>query len=196
MKKPLSLLPWKKVAYYLITALVLIILISPKVKIFIISVMMKVGFLPPPTENIADIGKRNLTQSVLRRSADGKIINTAELKGKVLMINFWATWCPPCVAEMPSINKLYLHYKSNSQFAVIPVDVDGNFKKAIGFMQENGYNLPVYQIIGRLPDDLMSDNIPTTVIINKGGKIIAKHQGAADYTDISFHRYIDRLLKE
>jgi len=195
MKKLKELLVWKNVAYYLIMALMLVLLISPQVKVLIISAMMKIGFMRPPTENIVNLRLQNIPgPSLLLRSADGRLINTAQLNGKVLLINFWANWCPPCRAEMPSINELYLHYKNNPEVEVLPVDVDGDFKKSIGFMKVNGYQLPVYQVVGNMPEGLMSNSIPTTVIFDKKGTIVARHEGAADYTDKAFYRYIDRLL--
>lgn len=127
---------------------------------------------------------------------DGSVLQTQQLHGKVLIVNFWATWCPPCIAEMPSLNKMYQRYKNNSNLAVLMVDADSDFSKSLPFMQKNGYSLPVYVLAGKLPAGLISNAIPTTVIIDKSGRVVARHEGAADYSSEAFYNYLDTLLKQ
>src|SRR5690606_3035773 len=62
------------------------------------------------------------------KDKDGKTVSLKSLKGKVVFINFWATWCPPCIHEMPSINELKKTFKGNDNIVFLMVDVDNNIK--------------------------------------------------------------------
>lgn len=128
------------------------------------------------------------------RDANGQLVDVSKQKGKVVIINFWATWCPPCIAEMPTINRMYLHFKANPAVLVLPVDVDGDLRTSAAFMNKNNYSLDAYAPASAIPDDLMSGAIPTTVIIDKKGKVVARHEGGADYSSAAFYQYIERLL--
>lgn len=198
MKKIKALLNWSNASTVAIALLALTILVSPQAKALVISGMMKVGLMKPPAANTvtAPDSPINAAPAIMLRSADGKQVNTAEQRGKVLIINFWATWCPPCIAEMPSINEMYRHYKNNANVLVLPVDVDNNFQKSVPFMQRNHYTLPVYNINSDLPEQFVTSAIPTTVIIDKKGVIVARHEGAADYADKHFYNYIDKLVRD
>ncbi|MFD2145762.1 TlpA family protein disulfide reductase [Mucilaginibacter antarcticus] len=121
-------------------------------------------------------------------------MNTADHKGRVIFINLWATWCPPCIAEMPSLNTMYLRYRDNPKVMIVTVDVDNDFNKSLLFLKRKGYQLPVYHLVGDIPQDLFTGSIPTTIIIDKTGAIAAQHQGAADYTDDRFYTYLDGLI--
>jgi hypothetical protein len=74
--------------------------------------------------------------------------------------------------------------------------MDNDFNKSTGFMKENKYSLPVYQAEGSVPQDFVTDAIPTTVIIDKTGQAIVRHQGGADYSDEQFISYLDSLAKK
>lgn len=195
-----SLLTWSNACTTALIMLALVIMVSPQAKALVIRGMMEVGLMKPPAQNAATTATAGNTApvapAIMLRSVKGELINTAGQNGKVLIINFWATWCPPCIAEMPSINEMYQHYKNNPNVLVLPVDVDNNFQKSIPFMQRNHYALPVYNINGDLPQEFVSGAVPTTVIINKKGVIAARHEGAANYTDKRFYAYIDKLASE
>jgi len=122
-------------------------------------------------------------------------VNTADLdfntlKNNVVFVNFWATWCPGCVAEKPSIQALYNDYKDKIVFLSVTNDpkdkVDAYFKK-------KGYNLPVYNLKTREPKELLSESIPTTFVIDKKGFIVIK-SGRADWDTAKTRRYLDDLI--
>lgn len=125
---------------------------------------------------------------------DKNILELADLRGKVVFINMWATWCPPCIEEMPSLNRLYDHYKDDENIEFLFVEVDNDFKKAEKFLKDNKYTVPLYSIYGQLPAKLASNAIPTTIIIDGRGEINIKHLGAADYDDPGIYEHIDNLL--
>jgi thiol-disulfide isomerase/thioredoxin len=192
MKK---LLNWSNLSTVILGLLVVALLVSPKAKALMIQGLMKVGFFRPPTATDGSGSRSGFTSIDLTLiSADGTSFNVAHQKGKVIVLNFWATWCPPCIAEMPSIDKLAAQFKGNTKLLIVPIDVDGDFAKSIAFMKHKGYSLPVYNIQSDVPRGLVGDAIPTTVIIDKTGRVAARHDGAADYSDPHFTAFINDLL--
>ncbi|TSD62295.1 TlpA family protein disulfide reductase [Inquilinus sp. KBS0705] len=185
---------WSNISTALLVLFVVTLLVSPKSKAFLIEGLMKVGLFQPPAANSTTANNQVMqAPELLFTLPNGKTLNTGEQKGKVIILNFWATWCPPCIAEMPSINQLYLQFKNNPNVLIIPVDVDGDFGKSVTFMQKNGYALPVYNMASDIPDGFIGQSIPTTVIINKNGQVVLKHEGAADYTNKKFIAYLTEL---
>lgn len=114
-------------------------------------------------------------------SADGKIVSLNDLKGKTVFINFWATWCSPCIAEMPSINRLHQKLSKQKEVVFLMVDVDGNLSKSMAFMKNNQYDLPVYIPNSTIPPTLLGRGIPVTVIFSPDGKMAFRQEGGGDY---------------
>lgn len=177
------------------------IIFSPDAKGWIIQNLIKIGLIQAPaipksSEPEADTAVAVPGgEKVTFADGKGKSISLAGLKGKVVFVNFWATWCPPCIAEMPSIQTLYMKYKDNEQVVFIMVDVDGKYKEASDFMKKNGYTLPVYLPETEVPKEYFAGSMPTTVILDKSGKLAFHHLGAADYSDPEITGFIDKLLK-
>lgn len=198
MKK--KLITWSNATTVALAFLIIAIVISPQTKATMIQGLMRAGLFKPPVEDTEPDktanGGTNLAPGLVLRTPDGKSFDTKDQKGKVLFINFWATWCPPCIAEMPSINEMYARYKSNRKVMILEVDVDGNFSKSVPFMKKNKYQLPVYNLASEPPEGFLSAAIPTTVIIDKTGAIVARHEGGADYADKAFYKYLDGLINK
>ena len=152
---------------------------------------MAIGiFNPDPAGFAAEQKKFTHTPDLGFKSSNGSATSVSTLKGKVVFVNYWATWCPPCIAEMPTINELYNKYKDDEHVAFIMVDVDNDAPKASAFMQKHGYNLPLYTQTKQVPDSLMNGTIPTTLVFDKQGKLVYKHAGAADYSSKGFDEFI------
>ena len=109
------------------------------------------------------------------RDSQNNIVNLNQLKGKVVIINLWATWCPPCLAEMPSLDQLYKDFSGNDKIVILSVDVDGNLKASGKFLAKRKYSLPLYQLNSTLPNGLSTKSIPTTIILDKSGKHMINH---------------------
>ena len=167
----------------------------PSVKGLFIRGLMKVGFFQPDVTQTINDGAPLMLPPVTFERADGKQLNLQEQKGKVVFINFWATWCPPCVAEMPSINDLYGKLKANKNIVFIMVDADGDFNKSALFMLKRNYLMPLYRINGNFPESLFKGTLPTTVIFNKEGKMVFHHEGSADYGGTKVSDYLQQLAK-
>ncbi|MEZ4937393.1 MAG: TlpA disulfide reductase family protein [Crocinitomicaceae bacterium] len=113
-------------------------------------------------------------------------------KGHVVFLNFWATWCGPCVAEMKSVQELYNKYKDQVKFLLISNERP---KKISSFRDQRGYNLPFHSIVN-LPEVFQTNKFPTTFIINKSGKIVVKEFGAHDWNSKEVHDLLDKLIQE
>lgn len=125
---------------------------------------------------------------------DGKTVSLNALKGKVVFINFWATWCPPCIHEMPSINELKQSFNENDNIVFLMVDVDNKMEKSSAFMQENNYDLPVYVPASEIPSNYLGGAIPTTVILDKRGEMVGRMEGGRDYSDPQLVSAINELV--
>lgn len=125
--------------------------------------------------------------------AAGKIVSLEQYKEKLIFINFWATWCPPCIAEMPSMQKLYDDYGDKIVFLFVTTDP---FEKANTFLVKENLHLPVYQAVTNPPLELESSTIPATYLIDKPGNIVVAKIGTADWNSDSFRKNLDELLKQ
>jgi thiol-disulfide isomerase/thioredoxin len=126
--------------------------------------------------------------------AGGAVRSTADLKGKVVFINFWATWCPPCRAEMPSLNALYNEFKGDERFVFLFISEDDDLSKAQRYLEENGFTVPLVTRAGNLPAELYSGTLPTTVVLDKEGSVVFKHEGVAGYNTSRFKQQLRDLL--
>lgn len=125
-------------------------------------------------------------------------LNTEDLdfettKDKVVLVNFWATWCPPCIAEMPSLQSLYNDYQHKVVFIFVTTE---GFEKVSPFMEKNQYNLPIYNLRSKVPDLLDTRSIPATYLINKKGEIVISKVGAANWNSAKVRKELDRLIAE
>lgn len=132
---------------------------------------------------------------VIFKDKDGKTVSLSSLKGKVVFINFWATWCPPCIQEMPTINELKGKYKGNDDIVFLMVDVDNKMEKSTAFMEKNKYDLPVYVPASNIPSEYLGSSIPTTVILDKSGDMIARIEGGRDYTSPEIIKVVNELVE-
>jgi thiol-disulfide isomerase/thioredoxin len=177
---------------------ILAMLLNPALKATVIQGLMKIGLFQPDMPEVS--GNEKITSSllpedkeILLRNVDGNILDLSAQKGKVIFINFWATWCPPCIAEMPSINKLYQKFKDDKNVLFIMVDVDNNPDKSNTFMKKKGFALPVYTQVSDIPTKYFSGTLPTTVILDKSGNIAFHHDGVADYSNSEVADFIKKL---
>ncbi|MBD0403145.1 TlpA disulfide reductase family protein [Flammeovirga sp. EKP202] len=122
----------------------------------------------------------------LEEFESGERIDFSAFKGKKVFLNVWASWCPPCIAEMPSIEKLYQHFKGDDNVVFIMLNVDEDKLKAEKFLKRKGYSFPIYRRITSTPSIFQSNSIPSTYVINEKGEVIFKHQGLANYYSDSF----------
>lgn len=116
------------------------------------------------------------------RDEKGAIVSTADLKGKVVFINFWATWCPPCIAEMPSLDDLYKQFQDDERIVFLFINEDDDAGKAVDFLAKKGYTMPIVTRAGGVPSEIYSGTLPTTVVLNKEGNIFLKRKALQNTT--------------
>lgn len=122
---------------------------------------------------------------------DGKSTSLAEFKGKVIFMNMWATWCPPCIAEMPNINKL--HKEMGDEVVFVMVSLDDDFETAKAFNKRKGYNFSIYALQSNRPAMYQSSTVPTTYVINANGELVFTHKGMANYNSSKFKKFLNGL---
>jgi thiol-disulfide isomerase/thioredoxin len=124
---------------------------------------------------------------------NGEISTLSELKGKPVFINYWATWCPPCIAEMPSIQNLYNKYKDKVHFVFISNESPDVVN---AFMERKDYSLPLYRHSGVIPDAFESSVLPSTFIISPAGRLVLFKTGAAKWDSKKMFKLLDKLIQE
>ncbi len=114
------------------------------------------------------------------RNGRGEIVDLAQFRGKKVFVNLWATWCPPCRAEIPSIESLGAK-TDPGKVEFVMLSLDDNFDKAKTYAANNNMKLPVYYPASDLPQLFVTDGIPMTVIFNEKGEILFNEVGSANY---------------
>lgn len=116
-----------------------------------------------------------------------------DTRGEVVLLNLWATWCPPCIAEMPSIQKLHDDYKDRINILLVSSEKQEVVKE---YLQKHKYDLNSYQPLTEIPELLQSRSIPRTFLIDRKGNIVINKSGAADWNSEKVRQQIDNLLSD
>ncbi|MBJ6727061.1 TlpA disulfide reductase family protein [Geomesophilobacter sediminis] len=127
----------------------------------------------------------------------GKPVTLSQLKGKVVLLNFWATWCPPCREEIPSMVKLN-QAMQGKEFQMLAVSIDEGGKNAVsGFFAKSGLTLPaLLDTDGKTAKRYGTTGVPETFVINKQGVIVKKVIGGMDWIHPEVVAALDTLCKE
>lgn len=108
---------------------------------------------------------------------DGSMVNLADYRGKTVVVNFWASWCPPCRAEMPMLDAYYQEHK-NDDFMMIAVNSEEAAITARTFIQDMGYTFPVgLDEDGRLAREFAIMGLPLTLVYGPDGELVYRHNG-------------------
>ena len=128
--------------------------------------------------------------------SDGSALKLSDLTGKVVLLNFWASWCPPCREEIPSMMKLNITM-TGKPFQMVAVSVDEGGKPAIeSFFKESGFMLPTYLDPGaKAARSYGVTGVPETFIVDKQGLIVKKIIGGADWNSPEVVSYLEGLMK-
>ena len=157
--------------------------------------VLATGIANPDTDPIVD--KEKAAYDFTLTGRDGSTLDFETLRGKVIFINMWATWCPPCVAEMPSIEDMYTNYKDNPNVVFALISFDKDPAKASNFVDKKDFSMPIYfPNATQIPKVYDSPGIPTTFVVNKEGYIAYKKIGMANYDSQSFAKMMDDLIAE
>lgn len=124
---------------------------------------------------------------------EGQKIRLSEFRNEVVFFNIWATWCPPCRAEMPGIQSLYESAEMEG-VNFIMLSTDENFEKAKKYKKDNDFTFPIYRLGGEMSEELNSSSLPTTFIIGKQGNIEVTQKGMAKYNTDKFKKFLKELV--
>ena len=178
---------WGNILFY---TLLLVFIVSPGAKAWLLQRIISTGFFQAEIKK--ELPANTAMPAFSFTDSSGIPVPSASLKGKVVFINFWASWCPPCRAEMPSLNKLYLSLRNNSHFVFLFVNEDEDQIKAIHYIESHHLDIPLYHRMEASPE-MFSGTLPTTIVLNEEGKIVLKHEGMADYDNEGFIRQLKEL---
>jgi len=166
--------------------------------ILIIVLLMVVGggvyifFNMPPAPAAAG----DMAPDFTLEDTEGNKVKVSALRGKVVMVNFWATWCPPCKEEMPSMERLN-KIMAGEDFVMLAINADDNGRAVVpDFLKENPHDFTVlYDDQGAVKKSYGVYKMPESFIINKDGKIVEKVAGAIDWASSKTVDYLKSLAK-
>ncbi|NAW51023.1 redoxin domain-containing protein [Elizabethkingia argentiflava] len=181
----------KRLINILLFALTLGLIFVPEVKVFIQRSLIYMGFFKP---NLAKHpAALSTTKAMSLKDVNGRITDLSALKGKIVFINFWATWCPPCIAELPTIESLYQHFAEDREVVFIILEVEGQQIKAEKLFQDQGFSLPLYFANGTIPQDFFRGKLPTSIILDKNTHMVYQSEGLTNYADPKLISFIKQL---
>jgi peroxiredoxin len=130
------------------------------------------------------------------KSTSGKNLRLRELRGEVVLINFWATWCGPCRQEMPLLNKLYTQYRP-AGFVLLGVNIDDDPAAARDMAGKLGVGFPVlFDADKRVSRQYDVDMMPATLLVDRSGTIRYVHRGYRPGAEATYQDQIRELLKK
>ena len=175
----------------------IILFIPAAIIVLAVFILLQKG--APPSIDIEPSGTKQApaAPNFTLKGLDDRMVSLSDHKGKVVLLNIWATWCPPCVAEAPSIDRLYKMMKDEN-FELLAVSIDEGGKGAVEeFMKSKNLSFPVLLdpdgYVARL---YRTTGVPESFIIRKDGTIDNKIVGAIDWTSSKVLEYLHKLIQE
>jgi len=147
-------------------------------------------------ESTPHVSAGNKAADFKLETLEGRTVSLSQMKGKVVFLNVWATWCGPCREEMPSMETLYDQFKGNRDFVMLAVSQDTKGKSVVApYVEKNGYHFTVLLD----PENEVSESydvsgVPETFIIDRRGRIVAHHMGAFDWSRPDVKDALQQLL--
>tara|TARA_B110000114_G_scaffold17041_1_gene16512 strand:- start:63 stop:578 length:516 start_codon:yes stop_codon:yes gene_type:complete len=160
--------------------------------IYLITTNISYALERPNLKNLVLIKNPKIYEDVIFKDINQKDINLDDFKGKLVMLNFWATWCAPCKEEMPSLDSLQLNTKLNN-LKIFPINIgQEDISKSESFFKElNINNLDIYiDAPITLAKKLSLRGVPTTILFNKEGKEFARILGSIDFSNKEFINWL------
>jgi thiol-disulfide isomerase/thioredoxin len=173
-----------------------ILLISPDAKSFLLRQLMATGLFNPSMDKPEAGTASQANADFDFTDGKGSVQSTSSLRGKVVFINFWASWCPPCRAEFPSIETFYTQFKDNPDIYFLTINEDNDPATGKAYLDKERFSVPMYQSSGTVPAEVYSGSLPTTVVLDKNGKVRFHHTGFANYASDKFVKQIEELINE
>lgn len=124
----------------------------------------------------------------------GQTVSLSDYKGKVVFIDFWATWCPPCRQSIPVVENLYEEYKNNDKLVILGINLNEDKSTIVKFVEEQKINYKVLMSDSKVLSNYKVRGIPAFFIIDKNGKIYNKYVGFAPGSENKWKEDIKKLL--
>jgi peroxiredoxin len=149
-----------------------------------------------PAQSEAPIAAGSQAANFDLEKLDGTTVSLESLRGKVVFLNVWATWCEPCREEMPSMQTLYDDFKGNKDFVMLAVSQDVKGRAAVApYVAKNDYQFTILlDPENKLMDSYEISGVPETFIIDRKGQIVAHHMGAFDWSRPDVKDALQQLL--
>ncbi|MDO8432909.1 MAG: TlpA disulfide reductase family protein [Candidatus Binatus sp.] len=168
----------------------------------IVAGLMLVWLSGPRVNRVAGLGSEapvaagNKAADFKLEALDGRSVSLESLRGKVVFLNLWATWCGPCRQEMPSMETLYDGFKNNHDFVMLAVSQDTRGRAAVApYVEKNGYHFTILlDPENKVGESYDLAGVPETFIIDRGGRIVAHHMGAFDWSRPDVKDALQQLL--
>ncbi len=182
----------KTITWYLLFIGLIFIALNPNAKAWALQRLVNIGVFNAKIKE----GKAASTNQLQFNftNSPGERVELSTLRGKVVFVNFWASWCPPCRAEMPSLNRLYEEFKGDERIVFIFLNEDDDLAKAKDYLSKENFDIPLFKYGSGMPTEVFSGSLPTTIIIDKQGAMIYHHEGIANYHSAGFTSQLRSLL--
>jgi thiol-disulfide isomerase/thioredoxin len=157
--------------------------------------LLNAGLVTPGEIGLAEFERLDLlpaaTEEFQLLDEEGNVHLLSEWESEVVFLNKWATWCAPCIAEMPGIQSLYENAGGQARFVMVTYDTD--FEKAKRFKERKGFTFPIYQVYGFEPETFKTPSIPATFIFPKSQKEMYGYVGMRNYDTPEFKDFLQQL---
>ncbi|HEY9114593.1 MAG TPA: TlpA disulfide reductase family protein [Bacteroidales bacterium] len=174
--------------------ILVVLLIIPGTRTTVGAFFIRLTSFPPSTiEKGEQLSLGNNVNNWTLYDLEGKTVKFSELNQKPVFVNIWATWCPPCVAEMPGIEEIYQEYKHEVSFILV---TNEEKETVMNFLKKNNYEeLPVY-FASNTPAEFSSNSIPATFVVSRDGRIVVNKKGAARWNTNTTKNLLEQLIIE
>jgi thiol-disulfide isomerase/thioredoxin len=172
-----------------------ILLIAAAVVALVVAFVFTTNLKPP--EGQAGIPKLSAEKNLAVFARDGKKVDLSKLKGRIVLVHFWATWCPPCVDELPELDRFWQRYRNNPSIALYSVSVDDSWEAIDTFRKQHPFDLPLYRDPqSKTAHKFGTTKFPETYIADRSGKVLYHLSNAIDWDSAQVTDNIDALLKQ
>ncbi|WP_026952259.1 TlpA family protein disulfide reductase [Algoriphagus mannitolivorans] len=156
------------------------------------SVLLSTGLIKPKIE-LPDLTNQKFDYRGKFKDMEGNPVDLQDYRDKVVFINLWASWCGPCRAEMPHISELYKKVKDQPDLEFLMIGIDQDFTKSKDFIAGKSWSFPVVHASYGLNSSLQSQSIPTTLVVDKQGKIVFYQEGMSNFNTREFQDFLLKL---
>ena len=183
---------WYSILSDAVFVIIITLLIVPSTRTDVAAFFIRLtSFSPSTLDKSEQYSINNQARTWQLYDMDGNDVVFESLNDKPIFLNFWATWCPPCIAELPGISKLHEKYKDNVNFVLVSSE---SRAKVRAFAKKNNFDQLLFYQNRNVPSLFSSQSIPTTFIISKDGVIVLSKKGVARWNSGSIEEVLDELI--